>query len=352
MIKSWYIESPLLSSTLRPRLVRGFSSCFEPVKYAILVDAENAQRRSFPGVLQKISSMGGVAIVKRAYGNFENVDLFPWKKLCSEHSFSRVQASQYVSGKTTTDFVLTMDAMELLYKNPTVNGYAIVSSDSDFTGLAEKLRKGGKYVIGFGRQNTLAPLVDACDTFAYVDELGSSSLPGKELRLLQETINKVSKKDGGVDLARVGTLLIKSDINIQDHGYNFLSHVFKDLDGHFEIKLADDDCTYSVRNKYTAACSSSKPYGTSSSSEELSRDRFELLRKSVKDFSDAHGWAYLGNIGRALVKSRFNYKAYGYKTLISLFHSQSSHFKIQDGTIRGLCTMPNSISFSLLLCER
>jgi hypothetical protein len=275
--------------------------------------------------------MGGVATVKRAYGNFENVDLFPWKKLCSEHSFSRVQASQYVGGKSTTDLVLTMDAIELLYTNPAVNGYAIVSSDSDFTGLAEKLRKGGKYVIGFGRQNTLAPLVNACDTFAYVDELGSSSLPGKKLRLLQETINKVSKKDGWVDLARVGSLLIKSDINIQDHGYKLLSHLFKDLDGHFEIKLADDDCTYSVRNRYTAACSSSKPYGICSSSEELSRDRLELLRKSVKDFSDAHGWACLGNVGQALVKSRYNYKEYGYKTLISLFHSQSSHFEVKTG---------------------
>jgi uncharacterized LabA/DUF88 family protein len=234
---------------LRPRLVRGFSSSFEPVKYAILVDAENAQHKSIPAVLQKISSMGGVAIVKRDYGNFENADLFPWEKLCSEHSFSRVQASRYVSGKSTTDLVLTMDAMELLYKNPAVNGYAIVSSDSDFTGLAEKLRMDGKYVIGFGRRSTLAPLVNACDTFAYVDELGSSSLPRKKLRFLQKTINNVSKQDGWANLVRVGTLLIKSDIYIQDHGYKLLSHLFKDLDGHFEIKVADDDCTYLVRNK-------------------------------------------------------------------------------------------------------
>jgi uncharacterized LabA/DUF88 family protein len=329
MMKTWYILSSRLYSTLLPRLNRGSACSAKPaVKYAILVDAENAQHKSIPGVLQKISSMGGVATVKRANGNFENVNIFAcWEKLCAAHSFSRVQAGQYVSGKSTTDLVLTMDAIELLYTNPAVNGYAIVSSDSDFTGLAKKLRKGGKYVIGFGCQHTPAPLVNACDTFAYVDELSSSSLPETKLQLFQKTINKVSKKDGWANLSRVGTLLIESDINVQDYGYKLLSRFFKDYDGHFEIKLTGVYRTYSVRNKYMPAYSSSKPYDTCSSSEELSRHHLELLRKNVKDFSGVQGWAYLGKVGTALVESKFNYKEYGYKTLISLFHSQPSHFE-------------------------
>jgi uncharacterized LabA/DUF88 family protein len=318
------------------------------LKYAILIDAENAQHKSIPGVLRKISSMGGVATVKRAYGNFDNANLFAcWEKLCAEHSFSRVQASQYVSGKSTTDLVLTMDAIQLLYTNPAVNGFAIVSSDSDFTGLAKKLRKGGKYVIGFGKQSTLAPLVDACDTFAYVDELSSSILPKTKLQLFQDTINQVSNKDGWANLAKVGALLIKSDINVQDDEYKLLTHFFKDADSHFEIKLANHDCTYSVRNKYTAACTSSKPYGTCSSSEELSRAHLELLRKSVKEGTTcAQGWAHLGMVGTALVKSKFNYKEYGYSTLISLFRSRPTHFEVKMGKSEAWVRCPSGEELS------
>jgi uncharacterized LabA/DUF88 family protein len=319
MIRAWSILPLLLSSTLRPPLVRGFSSSSEALKYAILVDAENAHHRSIPGVLQKISSMGGVVIVKRAYGDFENASLFPWKRPCAEHSFSRVQASQYVIGKSTTDLVLTMDAIEISYTNPAVNAYAIVSSDSDFTGLAERLRKGGKYVIGFGRHNTLAPFVNACDTFAYVEQELLSKLELSKLELLHKSVNDSSDTQGWASLGRVGTTLENSKFNCKECGYKTLISLFKSQPSHFEVKTGQSEAWVRCRN------------GTFFGSDELARHHLELLRKSVNDFSGAQGWAYLGNVGGALGKSKFNCKEYGYKTLARLFHSQPSHFEVKTG---------------------
>jgi hypothetical protein len=182
---------------------------------------------------------------------------------------ARVQASRYVSGKSTTDFVLTMDAMELLYKNPAVNGYAIVSSDSDFTGLAEKLRMGGKYVIGFGRQNTLAPFVNACDTFAYVEDLTAtqSDLPElkdepperehkiprltqKDCKILLKVMKKVSDPLFDMDyLSRVADLLSEDDFRIRKYGSERLGQFFLGQEGHFETNVKIDDRTYTVRDR-------------------------------------------------------------------------------------------------------
>ena len=126
---------------------------FRP-KFAILVDAENTQASKLGSIVEEVVALGGDATVRRVYGDLSDPQLVYWKKVSLECSFLPVNTFRYVSGKGTADSALIIDAMELLYTNPTIDAYALVSSDSDFTRLAQKIREMGKSVIGFGRRIT------------------------------------------------------------------------------------------------------------------------------------------------------------------------------------------------------
>ena len=149
-------------------------------RYAVLVDCENAQAAAMELVLQELQRKFHAQIdVRRAYGDFSLQPLMEkWKMVCSEQSFLPVHTFTFVKGKGTSDATLIMDAMELLYDTSRNNnnklpldGFCIVSSDSDFTRLAQRLRESGKHVVGVGQGHTLDPFVKACDTFIFVNEL-------------------------------------------------------------------------------------------------------------------------------------------------------------------------------------
>jgi hypothetical protein len=273
-MKHWVYSATLFQLLLPvPYLVHGFAFS-ERLKYAVLVDAENAQYSSIGAIVEEIVALGGDSPVRRMYGDFCKPNLLPWKKTSLDCSFMPINAFSYVSGKGTSDAAMIIDAMELLYTNPSIDGYALVSSDSDFTRLAQKLREAGKHVVGFGSKSTPLPFVTACERFIYIENLYTTSkndtpdsspdplskndhsdpipqLREKDFVLLQKTVNDVSNEQGWALLSSIGDALtaLKSDFDVRNYGYKKLGKLIFDHDSHFQVQLADDKTTYYVRNR-------------------------------------------------------------------------------------------------------
>jgi uncharacterized LabA/DUF88 family protein len=237
--------------------------------YAVLVDAENAKYSSLAPIMEEIATLGADASVRRVYGDFTKPNLAPWKQVSLELSFRPVNAFSYVSGKGSSDAVMIIEAMELLFKDR-VDGFALISSDSDFTPLAQRLREAGKYVVGFGQRHTPAPFVTACERFIYTENLGgtahtlatddklpvgsaatsdhnSKPLPKKTLALLNRVIEDAGGDEGWLRLSRFGEIILtlKSDFDVRSYGYRKLAELFQDQSEHFELRR--DGSNYSVR---------------------------------------------------------------------------------------------------------
>lgn len=144
-------------------------------RLAVLIDADNAQADLIEPLLAEIAKFG-VASVKRIYGDWTLPNLGSWKKRLVEHAIQPMQQFQYTTGKNATDSALIIDAMDLLYTG-NFEGFCLVSSDSDFTRLATRLREAGRKVYGFGERKTPRSLIAACDKFVYVDVLRAPAAP-------------------------------------------------------------------------------------------------------------------------------------------------------------------------------
>lgn len=138
-------------------------------RLAVLIDAENAQPAVIEGLLAEVAKFG-VAGVKRIYGDWTSTRNARWKACLLEHSITPIQQFAYAAGKNSTDSALIIDAMDLMYSQR-LDGFCLVSSDSDFTRLAQRMREAGKLVYGFGEQKTPKPFVVACDKFIYTEVL-------------------------------------------------------------------------------------------------------------------------------------------------------------------------------------
>ena len=144
-------------------------------QYACLVDAENTQPAKLASVISELNGYGDV-VVRRIYGDFSRPNLLPWKGISNELSFRPHAQFAVISGKGSSDMAMAMDAIDLLHDDGlSVEGFALVSSDSDFTPLASRLREKGKHVIGFGRRTTPTPFVNACHTFVHLENLGTDA---------------------------------------------------------------------------------------------------------------------------------------------------------------------------------
>jgi len=139
---------------------------------AVLIDADNAQAAKIESVLSEIAKHG-IPAVKRAYGDWTVPNLKGWKNITSQFAINRIQQSAYTVGKNATDSAMIIDAMDLLYSEK-LDGFCIVSSDSDFTPLARRIHKSGLSVYGFGEQKTPEAFVAACDKFIYTENLGQA----------------------------------------------------------------------------------------------------------------------------------------------------------------------------------
>ena len=209
---------------------------------AVLIDADNARPRVVDGLLQEVAKFG-VATVRRAYGDWTTSQLAGWKATLLEHSIQPIQQFANTQGKNATDSALIIDAMDLLYAGR-LDGFCIVSSDSDFTRLAARLRESGRRVYGFGERKTPRPFVAACDRFIYTevfapapDATAARAAPSAKqiqtddalLRLLRSAVDEVSDDDGWAQLGAVGSVLTKQspDFDSRNYGIGKLSDLLK-----------------------------------------------------------------------------------------------------------------------------
>lgn len=209
-------------------------------KLAVLIDADNAQPSIVEGLLAEIAKYG-TANVKRSYGDWTGSGLKGWKEVLLLHSIQPIQQFGYTRGKNATDSAMIIDAMDLLYTDK-FDGFCIVSSDSDFTKLASRIRESGLVVYGFGEKKTPEPFVSACDKFIYTEVLLSKEEDGPSIKrksanelkqdsklvnLLRNAVEASSDDSGWAHLAPVGSNIAKQapDFDPRNYGYKKLGEL-------------------------------------------------------------------------------------------------------------------------------
>jgi len=219
------------------------------LRLAVLIDADNVPSRSVKEMMEEMSKYG-TPTFKRIYGDWTNTALSGWKQVLNEHAIVPVQQFSYTSGKNSTDSALIIDAMDILYTRR-VDGFFIVSSDSDFTRLATRLREEGMRVFGMGERKTAAPFIKACEKFIYIEVLrpepATAKTSGKgqpvqkakvfrdqELEtLVLSTIEDMADEAGWVDMGGLGNGLLKkrSDFDPRNYGFKKLTDLISAMHG-------------------------------------------------------------------------------------------------------------------------
>ena len=245
------------------------------LRFAILIDADNVSEKYIKVILDEVAN-SGVATYKRIYGDWTSPRLASWKACLLDNSITPMQQYSYTTGKNATDSAMIIDAMDILYSG-NVDGFAIVSSDSDFTRLVARLRESGMQVIGMGEQKTPKPFISACNQFKYLDLLyaGQKAEDAEEERTEQVGRKRRRPGDaGGADAV---------------------------------VAVLDEDDEDEV------------PFGEMSRAEK--RRHLKAIRSAittiVDTFSDDDGWVSLGQLGDQLSKRLpdFDVRNYGYKRL-------------------------------------
>jgi len=234
---------------------------------AVLIDADNASAAIVEGLFEEIAKFG-VASVKRIYGDWTLPNLGGWKQVLLDHSIQPIQQFAYTKGKNATDSALIIDAMDLLYTRR-FDGFCLVSSDSDFTRLAARLREEGLTVYGFGEQKTPSPFVRACDKFIYTEILRADA---------GEAAPSPEKAAGGTPA---------------------------------EPKPTDKPAAAPVKSK--------------------SKAPVDFIGKVIDDISDEDGWVQLGTVGQNITKLRpdFDERLYGFKKLSELIKAHQ-RFELEE----------------------
>jgi uncharacterized LabA/DUF88 family protein len=215
-------------------------------KLAVLIDADNTQPAIIEGLLDEVAKYG-IASVKRIYGDWTSTNLRSWKDRLLEYAIQPIQQFSYTSGKNATDSAMIIDAMDLLYSGK-LDGFCIVSSDSDFTRLAARLRESGLTVYGFGEKKTPRAFVSVCDKFIYTeilrgireeddeDETKPAARPRKEfkvdghlLKLLRDTVEDIADESGWAYLGAVGQKISNrsTDFDPRNYGFKKLGDLFR-----------------------------------------------------------------------------------------------------------------------------
>lgn len=225
------------------------------LRLAVLIDADNVPYANVKPMFQEIAKYG-TPTFKRIYADWTKPTVSGWKKVLLENAITPIQQYSYSTGKNASDSAMIIDAMDILYSGK-VDGFCIVSSDSDFTRLATRLREAGMMVIGIGEKKTLIPFITACDKFIYIEILSAEEISTEEAASDETPHSKKSNKP-----------LKKKNAP--------LNNIDKEL-----IKLISD---------------------------------------SISDLEDENGWAYLGNLGNLLLKKKpdFDSRNYNYPKLLPL----------------------------------
>jgi NYN domain/OST-HTH/LOTUS domain len=194
-------------------------------RLAVLIDADNAQASNIAELLAEVSRYGR-ATVKRAYGNWTTPQLQGWKPLLNEFAIQPMQEFAYTVGKNATDSSLIIDAMDLLYSG-NLDGFCLVSSDSDFTRLAKRIREDGLFVYGFGERKTPVAFVAACDKFIFTEILrpDQNRNSGDDVEplepILRDAVTATQREDGWSTLSSIGSIIAKNRPSFDSRNYGF-----------------------------------------------------------------------------------------------------------------------------------
>ncbi len=246
-------------------------------RLAVLIDADNAQASIIEGLLAEIARYG-VATVKRIYGDWTSPHAARWKDPLLKYSINPVQQFPYTKGKNATDSAMIIDAMDLMYAGR-FDGFCIVSSDSDFTRLAQRLREEGLMVFGFGEKKTPESFVAACDKFVYTEVLRPEVITSPLLA------PKARPKSSGKKPA--ATTTPKTEVAATKTAHSALP--------------------------------------------------LNLIRQAIEEDSDEQGWANLATVGSYLTKLRpdFDPRLYGFKKLSDLFKQSKQYFLVEERSTAG-----------------
>ena len=214
---------------------------------AVLIDADNSQPSIIEGLLDEVAQYG-VASVKRIYGDWTSTQLKGWKAHLLEHGIQPIQQFGYTTGKNATDSAMIIDAMDLLYTRK-FEGFCIVSSDSDFTRLASRLRESGVSVYGFGERKTPKPFVSACDKFIYTENLRDGRAAKTEMdvtqereliALLRDAVEAAADDSGWANLGKIGQLVANKlpDFDPRSYGFKKLGELVRATEA-FDFKDED-----------------------------------------------------------------------------------------------------------------
>ena len=256
------------------------------LRFAILIDADNISDKYIKIILDEISN-SGVATYKRIYGDWTNPQLASWKHVLLENSIIPMQQYSYTTGKNSTDSAMIIDAMDILYSG-NCDGFVLVSSDSDFTRLAIRLREAGMKVYGMGEKKTPKPFIVACDKFVYIEVIraaaqqaaqqekesvpqksskksskkaaqqavsapAASAVPQDMVELIADSLENLCDEDGYTLMGKLSNLLMKKqpDFDPRNYGFSKLSKMIKSLD-RFEVdvrQVGDNNTDIYVRDK-------------------------------------------------------------------------------------------------------
>ena len=235
------------------------------IRIAVLIDADNIPSTNVKGMMEEIAKYG-TPTFKRIYGDWTKPNVTGWKSVLLENAITPIQQYSYTTGKNATDSAMIIEAMDILYTEK-VDGFCIVSSDSDFTRLALRLREAGMMVIGLGEKKTPNPFIVACDKFIYLEilkapeakpnariEIGKDKKESKgevetlkkvdreTINLISSTITDLADDSGWAFLGEVGNLLLKKqpDFDPRNFGFAKLAPLIKSI-GKFEIDMRETD---------------------------------------------------------------------------------------------------------------
>ena len=291
----------------------------EEKRFALLIDSDNISAKYVKNILDELTKYG-VVTNKRIYGDWTKAESNSWKDVLLKNSIQPMQQFAYTKGKNATDSFMIIDAMDILYSN-TVEGFCLVTSDSDFTRLAARLREAGKMVIGMGESKTPEAFISACDKFTYLGNISSeeeseenSKKEKKHVRKMKEIekaivsiLDEKESVDGKTktDIGEVGSRLVKlyPDFDVRNYGYTKFSTFCEGLKS-IKLYKTDKSILISAVNK---------------DEEEV----VDLLHKIVSQAGP--GGIDLGSLGQKIKEAdpNFNVKKYGFSQFKKFIQSMS-----------------------------
>jgi len=245
------------------------------LRLAVLIDADNASRTAMQDVMAEIAVYGNPTI-KRIYGDWTSTNMQSWKSILLQTAITPIQQYSYTTGKNATDCAMIIDAMDILYSG-NCDGFVLVSSDSDFTRLALRLRETGMKVYGMGERKTPKPFIVACDKFVYIEVIRAAAkqasdqiqedVPAKKtakksknegppqpfvpedvVELIAESVENLGQEDGGAHLGKLGNLLLKKqpDFDPRNYGFSKLSKLIRSLNRFQVASVGSSDTEFYV----------------------------------------------------------------------------------------------------------